>query len=54
MHNGLIKGLFVWGSNPAVAGPNAGREGSALDKLDWMVVCDLFETETAAFWKRRD
>ena len=28
------------------------RESTALDKLDWMVVCDLFETETAAFWKR--
>ncbi|MBP1698001.1 MAG: fdoG [Deltaproteobacteria bacterium] len=52
MLNGLVKGLFVWGSNPAVAGPNAGREGSALDNLKWMVVCDLFETETAAFWKR--
>ena len=52
MLNGLIKGLFVWGSNPVVTGPNANREKSALDKLDWMVVCDLFETETTNFWKR--
>jgi formate dehydrogenase major subunit len=52
MSMGLIQGLFVWGSNPAVTGPNSGRESAALDKLDWMVVCDLFETETAAFWKR--
>ncbi len=52
MLNGLIEGLFVWGSNPAVTGPNADRERSAFDKLDWMVVCDLFETETATFWKR--
>jgi formate dehydrogenase major subunit len=52
MLSGIIKGLFVWGSNPAVTGPNAERERAALDKLDWMVVCDLFETETAAFWKR--
>ncbi len=52
MLNGLIKGLFVWGSNPAVTGPNADRERLALDKLQWMVVCDLFQTETANFWKR--
>ena len=52
MLSGIIKGLFVWGSNPAVTGPNVERESTALDKLDWMVVCDLFETETASFWKR--
>jgi len=52
MLSGFIKGLFVWGSNPAVTGPNADRERLALEKLNWMVVCDLFETETATFWKR--
>lgn len=47
-----IKGLFAWGTNPAVMGPNSGREMPALHNLDWMVVCDLFETETSNFWKR--
>jgi formate dehydrogenase major subunit len=47
----IVKGLFVWGTNPGVTGPNAGREREALDNLDWMVVCDVFETETSNFWK---
>ncbi len=51
MAGGKIKGFFVWGQNPAVAGPNAAGERAALAKLDWLVVVDLFESETAAFWK---
>lgn len=52
MYAGKIKGLIVMGQNPAVSGPNATLERRALEKLDWLVVRDLFETETAAFWKR--
>ena len=47
----IIKGLFVWGTNPGVIGPNVKRERQALNNLDWMVVCDIFETETSNFWK---
>ncbi len=47
-----IKGFIIFGQNPAVGGPNANKERKALDKLDWMVAVDLWETETAAFWKR--
>lgn len=49
---GKIKGYFAWGQNPAVGGPNALTARRALENLDWMVAVDLFETETAAFWKR--
>ncbi len=49
---GSVKGLMVFGQNPAVGGPNANLEHAALDKLDWLVVADLWETETAAYWKR--
>ncbi|HEY1372015.1 MAG TPA: molybdopterin dinucleotide binding domain-containing protein, partial [Candidatus Binatia bacterium] len=49
---GEIKGLFCFGQNPAVGGANARLIRAALDKLDWMVVADLFEHETAGFWKR--
>jgi len=49
---GIIKGMMVWGQNPAVGGPDAMGERKALEKLDWLVVSDLFETETAAFWYR--
>ena len=52
MHEGTIKGFMAWGQNAAVCGPNAGIARKAMEKLDWMVVADLWETETAAFWKR--
>ena len=51
MYAGTIKGFIVAGQNPAVSGPNSTLERKALEKLDWLVVRDLFETETAAFWK---
>ena len=52
MDKGTIKGLMCWGQNPAVGGPNANLERSAMDKLDWLVVADMWHTETANFWKR--
>jgi len=51
MADGIIKGLFAWGQNPAVGGPDAITERRALQNLDWLVVAELWETETAAFWK---
>lgn len=51
MAEGTIKGFFAMGQNPAVGGQNAGFQRQALAKLDWMVVRDLYETETASFWK---
>jgi formate dehydrogenase major subunit len=51
MQQGQIKGFFVMGQNPAVGGQNASFQRQALAKLDWMVVRDLYETETASFWK---
>jgi formate dehydrogenase major subunit len=50
MDAGRVEGLFVMGDNPAVAGPNAGFERRAMAKLNWMVVRDMVETETASFW----
>ena len=49
---GEMKGLFCFGQNPAVGGANARLIRAGLDKLEWMVVADLFEHETASFWKR--
>jgi formate dehydrogenase major subunit len=51
MYAGRIKGLFCWGQNPVVGGANAHMEQEALKQLDWLVALDLWETETAAFWK---
>jgi len=51
IYAGKIKGLFCMGQNPAVSGPNARMERKALANLDWLVAMDLFETETASFWR---
>ncbi len=50
MKDGAMKGLFCMGQNPAVGGQNAILARRALANLDWLVVRDLFEIETAAFW----
>lgn len=50
MADGGIEGLFVMGDNPAVAGPNASFERRAMARLNWVVVRDMVETETASFW----
>ena len=52
MGDGVVRGLMCWGQNPAVGGPNLTLEREALDRLEWLVAVDLWETETAAHWKR--
>lgn len=55
IRDGLIRGLFVLGQNPAVGGSNAeGVVQEGLAKLDWLVVRDFAETETASFWYAGD
>jgi formate dehydrogenase major subunit len=51
MADGKLEGLFVMGQNPAVGSPNAKLERAALGRLQWLVVRELVETETAAFWQ---
>src|SRR5512139_2651905 len=51
MMQGGVKGMLVLGQNPAVGGQNARFQRKALANLDWMVVRDFYETETAAFWR---
>ena len=45
-----VKGFFVMGQNPAVGSANGKLQRLALANLDWLVVRDLVETETASFW----
>jgi formate dehydrogenase major subunit len=52
MGDGGIKGLLVWGMNPAVSSPNLAQAYVALAKLEWLAAFDLFETDTAHFWQR--
>ena len=51
MYNGVIKGFLADGQNPAVGGPNAKLARAAMQRLDWLVVVDIFLTETAEVWK---
>ena len=49
---GIAKGLWVWGQNPASGGPNSNGARNALGNLDWLVSADIWMNETAEFWKR--
>ncbi|MBU5611693.1 molybdopterin-dependent oxidoreductase [Geomonas azotofigens] len=46
--NGNVKTLFVAGENPVVSYPNRKKVEKALENVEFMVVSDLFLTETAA------
>jgi formate dehydrogenase major subunit len=50
MLEGKVKGYLVAGENPAVGNSNARAGRLGLAKLDWLVVRDLVEVETASFW----
>src|SRR5207249_508217 len=50
MLRGKVKGFMVVGENPAVGSANGRAQRLGLAKLDWLVVRDFVEIETAAFW----
>lgn len=55
IRDGTIRGMFIIGQNPVVGGSNskhAVQRGFA--NLDWLVVRDFTETETASFWYQSD
>lgn len=46
---GGVSTLLVHGSNVVVSAPNADRVRAGLEALDFLVVCDFFFSETAAY-----
>jgi formate dehydrogenase major subunit len=50
MLDGKVKGYLVAGENPAVGNTNGKAHRLALAELDWLVVRDLVEIESASFW----
>jgi formate dehydrogenase major subunit len=50
MVDGNCKGFIVAGQNPVVGSANSRLVRKALRNLDWLVVRDFNEIETAAFW----
>jgi formate dehydrogenase major subunit len=49
---GKLKLFWIVGQNPAVTTPNLKMTFAGLDKVETLVVQEIWETETAAFWKR--
>nr|WP_145049181.1 molybdopterin oxidoreductase family protein [Paenibacillus xylanexedens] len=47
VHDQKIRGLFVMGSNPVVSNPNVRLVEEGLRKLDFLVVADMFLSDTA-------
>lgn len=47
VHQREIKGLIVMGSNPVISNPHANFVEEGLKKLDFLVVADMFMSETA-------
>jgi formate dehydrogenase major subunit len=51
MLEGNVKGFFLPGQNPAVGSSNSSLHRKAMANLDWLVVRDMTEIESASFWK---
>jgi formate dehydrogenase major subunit len=51
MYEGKVKGFTCIGQNPAGSLPNANKVRQAFANLDWMVHMNIFDNETASFWK---
>lgn len=47
IEQGRLRALYIMGENPAVSDPDAQRIRRALSELDFLVVQDIFPTETA-------
>ena len=51
MYNGKVKGMFAFGMNGVMIGPDTNKNINALKKADWLVVGEIYEDETSEFWK---
>ncbi|MBN2778486.1 MAG: formate dehydrogenase subunit alpha [Bacteroidales bacterium] len=48
-YDGKVKALYVMGENPVITDPNQNHTIAALEKLEFLVVQDIFETETSYY-----
>lgn len=46
-HKGVVKAMYIMGENPMLTDPNLNHAYAGLKKLDFLVVQDIFLTETA-------
>ncbi len=52
MCDGVMRGQFILGQNPAVGAVNSDLVERGMTKLKWLVVRDFAMTETANFWQK--
>jgi formate dehydrogenase major subunit len=50
IEDGIIRGLLLMGQNPVIGGSNSRMIRKALPNLEWMVVREIFESDTASYW----
>ena len=48
-HEGRIKGMYIMGENPMLTDPNQNHTREALERMEFLVVQDIFPTETTAY-----
>jgi formate dehydrogenase major subunit len=51
MYEGKIKGIFAFGMNGVMIGPDSNKNIDALKKADWLAVCEIYPDETSEFWR---
>ena len=51
MYRGSVKGLFAFGMNGVMIGPDTQKNIDALKKADWLVVGEIYADETSEFWR---
>jgi formate dehydrogenase major subunit len=51
MYRGNVKGLFAFGMNGVMIGPDTSKNIEALKKAEWLVVGEIYPDETSEFWR---
>ncbi len=51
MYRGSVKGMFAFGMNGVMIGPDTNKNINALKKADWLVVGEIYPDETSEFWR---
>ncbi len=51
MYEGKVRGIFAFGMNGVMIGPDSAKNIEALKKADWLVVCEIYPDETSEFWR---
>ena len=51
MYRGIVKGMFAFGMNGVMIGPDQHKNIEALKKADWLVVGEIYPDETSEFWR---